>query len=367
MDIAEFFRRFAERECPHDPLYQALSRCIAATPELLALMDEAPPTQRKPVLLLAALHEQVLAAVGHGLAAYYGSVGGERAPDAELPALLLDFVERHRHALVETLRRRSTQTNETGRCAVLWPALQHIARVTGRPDLALFDFGSSAGLNLGVDAYRYDYGDFQRGAHPEPGRPLIRCEWRGGPPPGEAAGFRLGDRLGVDPHPIDLADPAEVRWLQACLWPSERERTLRLKLAIGLARASAWPVQRAADGLGLLVEWLDRLPAGVQPVLLNSWVLFYFDKDGLALHYQRVAELVRSRGLVWLNAEMAALHPPGLVRPDLSPEGPEAGSATLWSLQRAEQGELIHEPLAWSHPHGRWLDWIASYTSAPVR
>ena len=33
-----------------------------------------------------------------------------------------------------------------------------IARRSGHPKLALLDFGCSAGLNLGVDAYRYDDG-----------------------------------------------------------------------------------------------------------------------------------------------------------------------------------------------------------------
>ena len=38
-------------------------RSIAASPGLLTLMEQAPPNQRKPVLLLAALHERVLAGV----------------------------------------------------------------------------------------------------------------------------------------------------------------------------------------------------------------------------------------------------------------------------------------------------------------
>ncbi len=355
---AEQFRQFAERECPHDPLYQAICRQVGASPDLLTLLGEAPPTQRKPVLLLAALHERVLAGVAHPLTAYYASVGGARAPDAELPALLLDFVAQQREFLLGSLRSRNTQTNEIGRCAALWPALQAIAARCGNPDLALFDFGSSAGLNLGVDDYRYDYGDFQRGTPAGAGRPLIQCEWRGeAAPPPEASGFRLVERLGTDLSPIDLQDELAVRWLRACLWPSERERATRLDQAIALARAASHRVQASRAGLDLLRDWLEQLPHGVQPVLFNSWVLFYFDREAWQSHVDAVAALVRERGLVWLNAELPSLHAPGLARPAAPPD---EGSATLWSLQWAEAGELRHEALAWSHPHGRWLQWLTA-------
>jgi len=89
---------------------------------LMAHVRHAP--QARPNLLLAALHERVLAGVPHDLAAYYPSVGGERAPDAALADSLHRFVRAERPRLLEHLRLRSTQTNEIGRCAVLWPALQ---------------------------------------------------------------------------------------------------------------------------------------------------------------------------------------------------------------------------------------------------
>lgn len=355
--LAAQFRHFATHECPHDPLYQAICSSVAESPALLALMEHAPPTQQKPVLLLASLHERILSGADHALAAYYPSVGGTRAPDPDLLPALLDFVDQERAGLLESLRRRSTQTNEIGRCAALWPALQAIAAQSGRQDLALFDFGCSAGLNLGVDQYRYDYGSCQRGAAAEPGRPLIHCEWRGDAPlPREAAGFRLVERMGMDPSAIALGDEDAVRWLRACVWPSERERALRVDQAIELARVAAHRVQQAASGLDLLREWLDQLPPGVQPVLFNSWVLFYFSAEDLQRHVEAVAALVRGRGLIWLNAELPGSHAPGLARP--APLADEA-SATLWSLQWAEAGELQHRALAWSHPHGRWLQWLA--------
>ena len=348
------FRRFAEVECRQDPLYVAICQAAADSPALLALLDHAPPTQARPNLLLAALHERVLAGVDHPLAAYYPSVGGARMPDAALPALLFDFAQHEQPALIAHLRQRSTQTNEIGRCAVLWPALAQIAAVTGKPDLALLDFGSSAGLNLGVDEYHYDYGQFSLGAPAGADRPSVRCEWRGQVLP-PAAPWRLAGRLGLDLAPIDVHDEAATRWLRACLWPHDRERAQRLDLALARAQGANWPVVQADDGLTAVARWLDELPAGVQPVLFNSWVLAYFEPAALALFQAQLACWVVERGLVWLSAEAPALRPHGLALPAAEPSGE---SATLWTLQWAQDGRLQQAALAWSHPHGRWLHWL---------
>ena len=349
------FRQFAAVECPQDPLYVAICRAVAEAPALLALMDHAPPTQAKPNLLLAALHERILAGVEHPLAAYYPSVGGRRMPDATLPALLLDFAQREQPVLIAHLRHRSTQTNEIGRCAVLWPALQRIADLMGRPELALLDFGSSAGLNLGVDAYHYDYGDFSLGAAAATDLPAVLCEWRGQRLPPSGVPWRLVSRQGLDLAPIDVHDAAATRWLRACLWPHDRERARRLDLALACARRANWPVVQADDGLAAVGRWLDEVPEGVQPVLFNSWVLAYFEPDALARFQAQVARWVLERGLVWLSAEAPTLRPPGLVLP--APDG-SGESATLWTLQAAWQGRLLQQALAWSHPHGCWLHWL---------
>ena len=346
------YRQFAAVECPQDPLYVAICQAVADAPALLALMAHAPPTQARPNLLLAALHERVLAGADHPLAAYFPSVGGTRMPDAALPALLLDFAQHEQPALIAHLRQRSTQTNEIGRCAVLWPALAHIANLTGRPDLALLDFGSSAGLNLGVDDYHYDYGQFSLGAPAALDRPSVRCEWRGQVLPPAPSPWRLVERLGLDLAPIDVHDEAASRWLRACVWPHDRERARRLDLALARARRAHWPVRQADDGLAAVSQWLDSLPSDVQPVLFNSWVLTYFEPAALAQFQAQMARWVLARGLVWLSAEAPAFRPPGLALPP--PDGSNE-SATLWTLQRACGGQLQQTALAWSHPHGRWL------------
>ena len=369
-ELARRFSRFAEIDGRDDPLYMALARSIAERPELLALMAHAPETQRLPVLLLAALHERILSGADHGLAAYYPSVGGRRAPDEALPLALLRFVAAERDALVATLRSRRTQTNEIGRCAVLWPALQALCgrlRAAGGPvpqDLALFDFGCSAGLNLGVDAYGYRDEARSWGAAGSQA-PQIATTWRG-PLPDALLGsprFRIAARMGCDLAPIDPASPREALWLQACLWPGDAQRRERLRAALTQAAQRRDRRVVSDDGLTLLAAWLDELAAAAAtrtavPVLFNAWVLAYFDTAALARHRARVEQLVLERGLAWISAEAGARSP--LDAPPPCPDGESPGSATLWTLQwRDAQGRRRSEALAWSHPHGRWIQWLA--------
>ncbi len=357
--LAAALRQFAAEECPGEPLYQAISRHAASDPDLLALLALAPPEQRRPVLLLAALHERVLAGAGGALAAYYASVGGCRAPDAELPAALAELLHREAEALRHSLRQRATQTNEVGRCAVLWPALSALAEATGAQRLALLDFGCGAGLNLGVPAYHYRYRaatrEFSLGAPSDGARAEVTTDWQGEPPPKTA--WRLAARAGLDPAPIDLADPDQLRWLYACLWPADRARAERLRRATVQALAARWPVQRAADCIAAIEPWLDTLPPGLQPLLFNSWVLTYLPAEERVRLNATIDRLTRSHGLAWLSAEMPALSARDRPAPPFE-ASPELGSATLWTLRWRAGPAIAERALAWSHPHGRWLRWL---------
>jgi hypothetical protein len=364
--LARLFVHFADHEVVGDPLYVALCHHVAASPELLALMQHAPPTQRIPNLLLAAVHERVLAGVPHALHEYFPSVDGTRAPDAALPAVFDDFVDMQRGALCESLATRSTQTNEIGRCAVLWPALCALARRTGCRRLALLDFGSSAGLNLGVDAYRYDYRALALGADARADVPVVECHLVGASSQHAlqvlaAHAPQLVERIGVDPAAVDVHDAAQVRWLRACLWPYDRVRLARFDRAVALARQRGLRVQRCDDCAAAIEPWLDSLPGGVLPVVFNSWVLNYFDKATLPVHMRLMRELVQRRGIAWLSAEGAHIVIGAATAPsggdDVVSEAQLANGSLWWLVQRgADSTEATL--LARSHPHGRWLQWL---------
>ena len=302
--LAKHFSYFADHEVTDDPLYVALCRHVAARPDLLELMQHAPPTQRVPNLLLASVHDRVLAGVPHALREYFPSAGGTRPPDGDLPATFDDFIAAQREALCGLLATRSTQTNEIGRCAVLWPALCALARRTGHARLALFDFGSSAGLNLGVDGYCYDYGPFTLGdANSEV--PPIDCH-----PVGDHAALQsaaahapqIVERIGVDPAPVDVHDDAQVRWLRACLWPYDRVRLTRFDQAVKAARQRGLRVQRRDDCAAAIEPWLAtlghrRAAGGVQQ--LGAALLRQAGASGpCAAHARRWCSAVASPGSV---------------------------------------------------------------------
>lgn len=366
--LASHLRAFAREHAP-DSLYARLALLIAERPAALRLLLAAPPTQQRSTLLFAAIHDQLLAvrdaASGEpALAAYYPSLGGRQAPDSALGDALDHFIADEAPALRDTIATRSTQTNEIGRSAVLWPALAEISRHHGGRPLALFDFGCSAGLNLGVDgcriAYRRPDGtrQFETGAD-DAGAPQLSCRLLGGSPPITA--WQLPHRMGVDRAPVPLDDDRGLRWLRACLWPEETARAERFDRAVARARRARFPVLAAEDGLAVLASWLCELPPGVVPVLFNSWVLAYFSAEALAAHTARVHALVQAHGLVWLSAEdgerLAATT--GLAaEPMQRPDAP--GTPTHWSLtMRDAAGGVASRLLARSHAHGEWLDWVA--------
>jgi hypothetical protein len=363
--LARLFGYFADHECRDDPVYVALCRLIAARPALLELLQHAPVTQRVPNLLLAALHDRVLAGAAHRLAEYFPSAGGTRAPDAALASALDEFVAAQHRELLALITSRHTQTNEIGRCAVLWPALCALVARSGRRNLALLDFGCSAGLNLGVDHYRYDYGEFVLGAPASPGVPTVTCRAVGA---GTAALRDIGRtapelllRTGVDPAAVDVSDATQVRWLRACIWPYDRERAARFDLAVAIALRERFDVRRCDDCAAAIEPWLDGLPPDVLPVVFNSWVLHYFDKTARANHVAFMRELVQRRGIMWLSAEGShvAMAPVAFeaVGDAVVPDDALAKGSQWW-LTPPGAGAPALMLLARSHPHGRWLQWL---------
>lgn len=337
------FLAFAAESCAQQPLYQAICRAVAADAELLELCAQMPPRQARANLFLAAVHERLLAGVAHPLRDYFPNLGGRRAPDAALPALLADLVARERAPIAQHLRSRATQTNEAARCAPLRLALDELARPGTR--FALFEFGASAGLNLGVDEDCVLVNGVPRG----PGTRLrLELDWQQGEPP-PARNWTIAERLGVDLEPVQPDDDAGRRWLQACLWPDDLPRFERLRRALDWAARARPPLRQSEDGLGVLEDWLGTLTVDVQPLLLTSWVLCYLSEAERAAFHARALALVRERGLVWICAESADAQPITLPA--------RGGVDTAWTLHTQEGGSRLW---AWGHAHGTWLQRVVS-------
>ncbi|NWF67819.1 MAG: DUF2332 domain-containing protein [Chloroflexi bacterium] len=157
--LAAAFQQFAAFQSKgHSPLYERLCRGIAQDEALLRLAAHSPRAQPLPNVLLGAVHYLLLKGTPHALAAYYADLSPDPLPpDTPFP-LFRAFCQEHQAEIKALLAARRVQTNEVGRCALLLPVFGVIAQ---RP-LALVEVGTSAGLNLLWDRYRYQYSDGQR-------------------------------------------------------------------------------------------------------------------------------------------------------------------------------------------------------------
>jgi hypothetical protein len=346
--LADRFRSFSTTStATRAPLYSRISAAVADDPDVLRLLQAAPETQQLPVLLFAGVHHLLLQGLGTELAAHYPNLSTTPAAGDVVPHFRT-FALEHTEPLTALIATRHTQTNEVGRCLQFIPPLGMLADEVGT--LVHVDVGTSAGLNLLLPRYRYEYEP--GGAVGGPSTVVLQCDARGDhavPVPHTMP--TIARSIGIDLHPIDVHDDEEVRWLEACMWPDQPDRFARLVAAIDLARAHT-PDVRHGDAVRDLGAVVEEAGAAGHPVVTNSWVLNYLPDD-LRLAY--VAELDRigaERDLSWIIAEAPA-QTPGLPVPTTDP----AEEITVVSLVRWRGGRRSVARLASTHPHGYWLRW----------
>lgn len=348
--IVERFRRHAIDHRARSPLTARLADAVADRPTIAAILLDAPPEQRLPVLLLAALHDQVLADPGCELARWFptASPSGARHPDDGLGAAVEAHCRRLGSELRRTVATRSTQTNEVGRCGVLLPVLARVADEVG--PLGLLDVGASAGLNLLVDRIDYEYAPGGRVGHDGPLRLTVATRGR---VPVPSVLPSIATRLGLDREPVDLTDPDAVRWLRACVWPDQTDRATRLDLAIGIAAVER-PTVRRGDAVDDLAVAVDQVGASAHPVVVNSWVLNYLPDERRHRYVDELDRIGGTRDLSWVFLESAAVA--GLpVDPSL-----RGSDVTVVGSVRWRDGRRTIDHLGVAHPHGYWLHWAGS-------
>ena len=346
MELSARFRAFAG-EAVRAPLYQRLAAEAAERPEVLRVLAHAPAQQQLPVLLFAAVHHLLLDGADPALAAHYPNLSVE-PPAGDAAALFMRFVMDHHDELAALVATRSTQTNEVGRCSQFLPALGMVAAEVGA--ISHVDIGTSAGLNLLLPQYRYEYQP--GGVVGEESPVTLRCGTTGAVPV-PASMPKVARSIGLDRSPIDLSDPEEVRWLEACVWPDQADRFQRLVAALGIAALHP-PDVRAGDAVEAVADLVVEAAGRAHPVVTNSWVLNYLDHGARADYVEEMDRLGARLDLSWVIAE-APDQTPGLPVPTTSP----AESITVVSLVTWRSGRREVRRLATTHPHGYWLHWEA--------
>jgi hypothetical protein len=303
------------------------------TAELLDGRTDRPVHDALPLRLLGAVHRIVLAGQAPDLARFYPSAGGTAQGDPS--AEFLRVVDAHR-ASVDGALDRGVQTNEVGRAAVLAPGFALIARRSGLP-LRLREVGSSAGLLLRWDRYRYIADGREMG---DPDSPLVFDDAWIPPEPDLGGVVEVLDRRGCDIAPIDATTAEGRLTLLSFIWPDQAERLTRLRTALDLAASNPVTID-AADAGPWVEEAVAAPPAGAVTVVFHSIVLQYLP----SLSRRRMRSALEQAGaaatddapLAWLRME---------------PAGMEAADLRLTSWPGGAE-----EVLATTGFHGRDIAW----------
>jgi hypothetical protein len=374
--MTEHFRDFADVvERDGATTYALICRGVAEDEEVLGLLDSAPPEQRRPLLLLAAVHSLLLSGVDHPLAAYYDTVATvrgsmPRTPATDVIGAFRSFCQDHRDELVELLATRRTQTNEVGRCTALLPGLCHVASLHPGEPVSLLDLGASAGLNLLFDDYAYTYRASTGDARVEAGAPgsavSLACTARS-----ELARLpelrlpEMAARVGLDLAPLDPFSDDDARWLLACQWPDNPVRFARLRAALDNVRVSPHPPLLVR---GDMVKDVPRVVSSIEDggplVVFHSWVAAYLDEEQQRALVESVVDLGVNRPVHYLYAE-SAFETSALPTPP--PPVPRDGPDMVTALVHVGPGGAQPVRLADMHPHGYWLRWWATRPDPTAR
>jgi hypothetical protein len=289
------------------PLYAEVFQRMAADveaggPSWDLLADHATAGLRAayPLRVTGGAHRLALTGNAPELARHFPSTGGDADAHGAWTALCALMADPPPE-LLDALT-RPPQTNEVGRSASLIGGFLLVARETGQPVRAL-EIGSSAGLNLRFDRYRYEQGD--EGYGPADAGVRFRGEWPAGVPPFDAP-LQVVARRGCDVDPIDPCTDEGRLTLLSYVWPDQEERFARMAAALDIAAEVPATVDRADAA-----DWLDQRLAepadGTTTVVFHSIMWQYL----LAEKAAEVTQVIEDAGgratgdapLAWLRLE----------------------------------------------------------------
>lgn len=261
---------------------------------------------------------------------------GAETDEAQVAAILRNVLIVHDADLLPWLD-GPPQTNEAGRSAGLMTGILHLAARYG-PRFEVLEIGSSAGLNLLIDRYRFDLGGVRRGPDASPVK--IQPDWRGPPPP--AVPVEIVSARGVDLHPLDLTGDRDPERLHAYCWVDNVDRQARLERTIAMVRAQGVALEQ-----GDAADWLDARLAepqapGVTRVLMHS-VVWQYLPDATQ---HRIAGLMQGAG-----ARATPDRPLGWVMME-----PNRDLHRHEVRVRGWPGDAPMQLVALTHAHGAWVE-----------
>jgi hypothetical protein len=346
--LAEEYRRFGEVDAAGtSPLYERVAVALSESGEALRAIEMAPARKRRPAVILAALHDLALAGRAPALAAAYAAADGDAAAGAAIDTLL-----RMTGSVVAVAVRRPVRTDETGRCAVLYPAITEAACRLGASAVGLIDVGRSAALNLNVDRVGITYSNGQSLGDPSSPVQLSSSIVGDRPIPAQAMPEVVA-RVGGDADPLDVTSEDDARWLRACLWPGQPERAARLEAEIALA-ATAPPVLLPGVSAEVMRDALAQVPGDALPVVVTTWALSRLPHESRLRFVRHLGDAAAGRAVAWVSAEGVGVAPAMPTLGDRRASGHSIIGLAMFGRPAARTEALGR---CWSR--GRFLAWLA--------
>ncbi|MFL5900679.1 MAG: DUF2332 domain-containing protein [Solirubrobacterales bacterium] len=246
--------------------------------------------------LLGTVNRMVLTGREPALAAAYEAGNASRAWEA-----LRETIERNAGE-IRPLIDLPVQTNEVGRCNALLFGFLTVAAETGLP-LRLLEAGTSAGLNLRWDRFRYDADGFSWGPPDSPLQLEFELE---GKAPGLPEAVEVAERRGCDANPVDASTSEGRLALLSYVWPDQPERIARMRAALTVAEEVPVTIERETAATWTERTLRERAP-GRATVLFHSIVSQYLRDEERASffgHIEAAGEKASGDApLAWLRME----------------------------------------------------------------
>jgi hypothetical protein len=287
-----------------------------------------------PLRLAGGLHNLMRNGGAPELAGVYS---GDVVNQGEIDAIISAIVRRHDAELLPWFD-SAPQTNEAGRSANFVAAMHWLANKV-MPKFELMEIGSSAGMNLLINRFRYNLGGVMSGPMVSP--VTITPQWHGNPPPDTR--FEITSVRGCDLNPIDVRDDDAANRLRAYVWPEMPERFERMDAAINMVREQGVDLVQSDAADWVESQLVKPQIAGTTRTLMHSIVWQYLTSAS----QMRITAAMESAGaattyekpLAWIMLETNT----AIMRHELHVRYWPGG------------GKVVK--LAEAHAHGLWVDW----------